>query len=588
MNKLIKEKRKVLVCDDDRTHLMILEQILKGDEYELQLAEDGRSALNIFNEFSPDIVLLDVNMPLINGYQVCEQIRASDKGKSIPVLMITGSEDLNAIEDAFLSGATDFIPKPIKWPLIKHRIKYMLRSFDYQRDLIEREKELEILAYFDTLTKLPNRQNFTEQLTRAIALAKRQNHSLGVMLIDLDSFKRINENLGHSYGDKVLQEVANRLNSQLRKSDVVTRDQAIKEESELARLGGDEFTVLLSNCSDSHETMQVAQRIITEISAPIVIEQYNIVVTASIGISLYPQDGDNPEDLLKFADIAMNKAKENGKSCFRLHSKELNERSLNRLKLEEYMREALAQDMFELYYQPQINPSNNQTVGAEALLRLHHESLGMISPADFIPIAEDTGLIVEIGYWVIKQACQRLVDWQGSAMDGMSVSVNVSAKQIHHPNFAQHLEDILKDYDFNKALLKIEITESVIMKNPKENIIKLETIKKLGVSLSLDDFGTGYSSLSYLTRFPFDAIKIDRSFVLGLSSSSTNDYGAIVKTIALMAEAMNLSVVVEGVETQEQLTQVSQLCGSESTLIQGFYFSKPLPINVLCEYVQGH
>jgi EAL domain-containing protein (putative c-di-GMP-specific phosphodiesterase class I) len=308
-------------------------------------------------------------------------------------------------------------------------------------------------------------------------------------------------------------------------------------------------------------------------------------VTASIGISIYPNDGNDANDLIKFSDIAMYEAKENGKSCYMLYSKELQQRSLNRLKLEEYMRDALRTGMFELYYQPQINSLNNSVGGAEALLRLHHKTIGIISPAEFIPVAEETGLIIDIGYWVIQQACEQLVKWQGTIKNKIEISVNVSIKQINQPFFLENVERILTKTGADPSLLEIELTESIMMKNPEDIIEKLKAIKRLGMKLSIDDFGTGYSSLSYLRRFPMDTLKIDRSFVMILSSQNDCGDGAIVKAIALMAKALNLSIVVEGVETQDQLDCVNSLCGHDRTLIQGYFYSKPLSIELFEEFV---
>ena len=572
-----KAKEKILICDDDRTHLLILNETLIARGYEVEQAINGELALEAYHRFLPDIVLLDVSMPKMDGFAVCTAIRESKTGREIPILMITGSDDHASIEKAFEVGATDFLPKPIKWALIQHRIRYMLRSAQYQNNLKVREHELRNLAYFDTLTQLPNRQYFTKQLAKSIALSSRQKTTMAIMFIDLDSFKRINDTLGHTYGDVVLKEVAARLTTQLRQSDTIGYSNR-ENESQVARLAGDEFTLMLSDCGSSDQVMQIAKRILKAISKPIIIDQYSLVVTASIGISICPVDGDNADDLLKYADAAMYEAKENGKNCYRLHSKELNERSINRLKLEEYMREALVTQQFELFYQAQINPSNQQVEGVEALLRLRHATLGIISPQEFIPVAEDTGLIVEIGYWVITQACKQLVSWENSAACNIKISVNVSVKQINQLDFVKNLGNIIKYTGANPNLLEIELTESIVMSNPEENINKLLAIKKLGLGLSIDDFGTGYSSLSYLKRFPLNTLKIDRSFVVGLSTSLDNEEAAIVKAISAMANALNLDIVVEGVETEDQLKVVTSLCEGKNTLIQGFYYTKPLPI----------
>jgi diguanylate cyclase (GGDEF)-like protein len=577
--------KKVLICDDDRTHLLILNETLSALGYQIEQALNGEAALALFSSFRPDIILLDVDMPKLDGYSVCKQLRATSEAEDIPILMITGSDRHDSIEKAFEAGATDFLPKPIKWPLIRHRIKYMLRSAETQKGLKEREKELNYLAYFDGLTDLPNRQYFTRLLSTFIALSQRQQKSLAIMLLDLDNFKRINDTLGHRYGDIVLKEIAKRLAEQLRTSDVVAVDRKKEHKHKIARLGGDEFTILLSDCGTNDSIEKVAKRVINEISRPIIVEQYKLVVTASVGVAIYPIDGVRAEDLLKYADAAMYEAKDSGKNCYKFHSKELNERSLNRLKLEEHMREALVSNKFELFYQPQVNPSQDSILGAEALLRLHHETLGIISPLEFIPVAEDTGLIVELGYWVITQACEQLVKWQGTAANGIRISVNVSIKQINQPMFTQRLQEILQQTGVDPALLELELTESIIMNNPDENIVKLKEIKRLGVKLSIDDFGTGYSSLSYLQQFPLDTLKIDRSFISHLSDTSQSEDTAIVVAISAMAKALKLNVVVEGIETEEQLECVTRACIDDDMLVQGFFYSKAIPSKDFFEYV---
>lgn len=585
MDEQLVSKKKVLICDDDRTHLLLMSGTLESQGYETFQAGDGEQALQLYAKHLPDMVLLDVNMPKKDGFEVCRAIRATESGKTIPILMITGSDDHGSIDKAFSAGATDFLPKPIKWPMIRHRIKYMLRAYDTQKDLAESEKKLRYLAYYDPLTNLPNRQFFKEQLKTSIALSRRKSNLLAVLFIDLDGFKRINDTLGHSYGDLVLIEVSKRLNKHLRESDVITRGSEDKSELQVARLGGDEFTVLLNDCGNDTKIAQIAKRLIQELSRPIKIEQYSLVVTASIGISICPDDAEDAELLLKYADSAMYEAKASGKNCFKLHSKDLNERSINRLKLEEYMREALETNMFELYYQPQIDPNTNTIQNAEALIRLHHPTLGVISPVEFIPIAEDTGLIIEIGNWVIKTACLQAIAWQQALPYPIHISINVSGKQLNQPNFVLELNSIIKETGVSPELLEIELTESMIMNNAEENIEKIAAIKALGIKLSIDDFGTGYSSLSYLRRFPIDTLKIDRSFVNELSTNDEDK--AIVKTIAALAKALKLEIVAEGVETAEQLACVNDICEKKNVLIQGFFYSKPMPSKDFLNFING-
>ncbi|GAA0855046.1 two-component system response regulator [Aliiglaciecola litoralis] len=576
-----KKKVKVLVCDDDLTYLMIMRDTLEVEGFEVFEASDGEIALSEFFKVSPDIVLLDVKMPLLSGFDVCQKIRSSEQGADTPVLMVTGADDYKSVESAFAAGATDFLPKPIKWPMVTHRINYMLRSRQAVVNLQKSEERLRYLAYYDPLTGLPNRQHFKEQLEVIVNLAKRGNYHVAVFFIDLDRFKRINDTLGHSYGDKLLQLVAKKLQVNLRQSDMVLRTSDDANTSELARLGGDEFTIVLSNVGSTDGVSVVAQRLINELSEPIKLEQYEVVVTPSIGISIYPHDGDNVETLIKNADAAMYFAKESGRGCFKFYSESLNSKAIDRLKIEESMREALKNDDFELYYQPQVKLSDGSISHVEALIRWRHPERGLISPGEFIPIAEDSGLIVEIGRWVLNTACVQAKHWQNTLPNPIRVAVNISARQFKSASFSDEVAEVLLRTDLPAELLELELTESAVMNNVKENIIRLHSLKSMGVSLSVDDFGTGYSSLSYLKRFPIDTLKIDRSFIIDISNDENDE--AIVAAILALANSLKLNIVAEGVETLRQLETLKKL-GAQSILIQGYYFHRPMPAND-CEQV---
>ncbi|WJG07933.1 EAL domain-containing protein [Aliiglaciecola sp. LCG003] len=576
---------KVLVCDDDPTYRMIMRDTLESEGFVVFDAADGEAALTQFFAVKPDIVLLDVQMPILGGFEVCQQIRATDHGKDIPVLMVTGADDYVSIDTAYSVGATDFLPKPIKWPMIPHRIKYMLRSREAMVSLKESEERLRYLAYYDSLTGLPNRQYFKEQLEAFINLAKRGQYHVAILFIDLDRFKRINDTLGHSYGDKLLQEVAKKLQSNLRQSDFITRQPELSDVPELARLGGDEFTIFLSNVVSVDAVTQVAQRLLNQLSEPIKLEKYEVVVTPSIGISFYPHDGDTVDSLLKNADAAMYFAKESGRGCFKFYSESLNSRAVNRLKLEESLRDALKNDDFELYFQPQVRLSDHKICHVEALLRWQHPELGFISPAEFIPIAEDSGFIVDIGHWVLTTACLQAKAWLDTLDEPIGVAVNISGRQFKSPSFIDDVASVLKETQLPAHLLELELTESVVMSNVQENIVRLHGLKRMGVSLSVDDFGTGYSSLSYLKRFPIDTLKIDRSFIIDIANDE-NDL-AIVAAVLALANSLKLNVVAEGVETQSQLQMLEDLQPNKEMLIQGYYFHRPMPA-VDCNKLFAH
>ncbi|GAA0291543.1 hypothetical protein GCM10009128_07460 [Psychrosphaera haliotis] len=434
------------------------------------------------------------------------------------------------------------------------------------------ERKLHKLAYFDSLTGLPNRQSFYESMERFLSLAKRGNYKAGVMFIDLDRFKRINDTLGHNFGDKVLMQVAERLRQSVRNSDFVGRNYEVKSfKNEIARLGGDEFTVFLSHLDNADETANVTQRIIDSISEPITVDGYEVSVTPSIGIAMYPENGTSVQELMKHADVAMYQAKEGGRRTFKYYSNSLNDRALERLQLEEYMRAALQNDEFELYYQPQVDLKTNEITKAEALLRWTHPELGFVSPADFIPIAEESGIIIELGDWILQEACFQAREWHEAGLD-IRVSVNVSSVQFKQTNLVDNVKNALELSELPKHLLELELTESAVMSDVEDNIGRLQMFKDMGIRIAVDDFGTGYSSLSYLKKFPIDTLKIDRSFIMDIDTNE-ND-AAIVKAIMLLADTMQLNVVAEGVETLEQLRIIDNY-GAQ--YIQGYFFSRPLP-----------
>ncbi|WNC70656.1 EAL domain-containing protein [Thalassotalea psychrophila] len=564
-------KAKVLICDDDPTYLILMRDTLEAQGFEVIEAADGDTALIKFFTMQPDAILLDVEMPGLSGYEVCQQIRAHKSGKDVPILMVTGADDYKSILKSYEIGATDFLPKPIRWPMIAHRVRYMLRSRDALRELKNSQEKLKYLAYYDSLTGLANRENFNHHLEKFLLLAERSNHHVGVLFIDLDRFKRINDTLGHGFGDRVLQKVAKVLENNLRDSDLLARGADEGLTSEVARLGGDEFTIFLSQVDHIDDIAQVAQRIIQSLSQPIKIDQFEVTVTPSIGISVYPDDGLNVTNLMKNADIAMYHAKEQGRCCFKFYSDSLNCRAIERLELEQELRKALENDEFELYYQPQIDVEKDQIVSVEALIRWHNPKHGLVSPAEFIPIAEETGLIIEIGEWVLKTACQQAKIWLDEGDNECRVSVNLSSVQFKRGSLVGYIKTVLEDTQLPANLLELELTESAIMTDVEENIVRLQQIKALGVGIAIDDFGTGYSSLSYLKKFPISTLKIDRSFITDIDTCS--DAAAIVKAIIVLAETLNLAVIAEGVETKGQLKTLQSF---NCSMIQGYLFSPPI------------
>ena len=421
------------------------------------------------------------------------------------------------------------------------------------------EEALHQLAYFDSLTQLPNRQLFNDRLHQAIGDAKRRNKLVAVMLLDLDRFKVVNDTMGHEAGDVLLQEIASRLKLSIRSNDTVSR------------LGGDEFSLIFSDVGESRHVAQLAQKLLAQFSTPIMINGREVFSGASIGIALYPSDTDEPDELLKYADSAMYYAKELGRNNYQFYSAEMTSNADERLHLEVSLRRAIEQSEFVLHYQPLVDARSNHATGLEALIRWNDPSGKMIPPDQFIPLAEDTGLIVPIGKWVLETACAQLKIWHDAGHPELKMSVNVATRQFRDAMFTETVRHAILSAGIPAESLELEITESILLENSEDTLNTLNTLKSLGVSLAIDDFGTGYSSLSYLKRFPIDRVKIDRSFVRDLATD-TDDL-AIVRAIIALAQAMRLSVIAEGVETEAQLTLLqNEKCHD----YQGYFYARPM------------
>ena len=422
------------------------------------------------------------------------------------------------------------------------------------------EERIRRLAHFDELTGLPNRTMFMHTLARALSLAQRRGKHFALYFIDLDRFKNINDSLGHEAGDRLLQDVARRLRQHLRDSDTV------------ARLGGDEFVVLVEDCADARELNAIAQNILNAVGRPYLLAGREYHVTGSIGISTFPDDGQDPATLLKNADIAMYLAKDSGKNNFQFYSAQQNAHSFERLALESSLRHALGREEFVLHYQPKVDIASGAIVGVEALLRWRHPDLAMVGPNQFVPLAEETGLIVPIGRWVLRTACQQAAMWQRDGMPRLSVAVNLSARQFSDDALIDDIRAALEEAALPADCLELEVTESMVMQNPDRAVTTLARLRAMGIAVSIDDFGTGYSSLGYLKRFPIDHVKIDRSFIKDLPHDP--DDAAITRAVIAMARSLRMRVIAEGVETREQLAFLRE---HECDECQGYYLSRPLP-----------
>ncbi|MES2049528.1 MAG: EAL domain-containing protein [Pseudomonadota bacterium] len=431
------------------------------------------------------------------------------------------------------------------------------------------QKELEYQATHDSLTGLANRNLLNDRINHAIAWAKRNELSVGVMLLDLDHFKLINDGSGHGAGDIVLKEVAHRLNRCVRETDTV------------ARLGGDEFVLILTDLPEIDDVDVIAEKVLTTLSRPIEVEGHDMFVTASIGISLYPRDGDNGETLLRYADIAMYRVKEHGRNSVRQFVPEMGVTAISRLNMEGALRRGLERNEFTLHYQPKIDLRTSEIIGAEALVRWRHPQIGLVHPIEFIPLAEETGLILPLGEWVFAEACRQQIAWQAEGLPPLKIAINMSARQFRQEDLSERIATIFTNTGAQPDDFILELTESMVMQDVGSTLISLRELKNLGLSISLDDFGTGYSSLSYLRRFPIDELKIDKSFINDIHENP--DDAAIASAIIAMAISLGLRVVAEGVEKKEQ---IEMLVAMGCTQVQGYYYGRPMDADSFKERFQ--
>ncbi len=571
----------VIIIDDDPLIRLVVSKTLQAAGLLTFEAVSGEEGLALFKEKKADAILLDVMMPSgMDGYAVCTELRNLPEGRHVPILMMTGLEDLESINRAYEVGATDFITKPINIPLLSHRVRYMLKGSYTTQQLLHSEQRLHHMAYFDDLTELPNRHFFQENLQQMIALAQRKKLKLGVLFLDLDGFKRINDTLGHHLGDLVLQATSERLRKSIRLSDAFAQTGMSQNSISLARLGGDEFTALLSLIERNEDAAIVAERIRINLAQPLTFGEHELTTTTSIGIAIYPDDGETADDLLKNADLAMYYAKRSGGNMYCYFSSYMMEIAMRKLTMENYLRKAVERNELNLYYQPQLDMDQGSFNGLEVLLRWDNKELGSISPTEFIPLAEETGLILHIGEWVLRQACSQAHIWCNQGISLSRIAVNVSAVQLLHRGFPALVGTILKETGLDPSLLELELTESALINDVDLVIEILDQLKQVGVQLAIDDFGTGYSSLSRLMNFPIDRLKIDQAFVRNLEQNSDN--GAIAAAIIAMAGSMDMKVTAEGVETDVQFDFLKNKCCNE---VQGYFLSKPLPVDEVEEFL---
>jgi diguanylate cyclase (GGDEF)-like protein/PAS domain S-box-containing protein len=678
----------ILIVDDDLTTITLMRAALQKAGFAVSTAVDGADGLRQFRDKPSDMVMLDVDMPGLSGYDVCAALRL-EAGALLPIVMVTGSDDFRSVDAAYDAGATDFIAKPINWTLLGHRVRYLLRGYQAVLDLRTAEarntalltalpdllfeldiegryvqyhaphsellpmpaenfigktveevlspeaarvcrsalqeayetglsmgKQLELrrpggtvwvelsvsrpadpghtphfivlardvterraaadqirrLAYYDQLTGLPNREHFRSRVASALEDARTHKRQSALLCIDLDKFKRINDTLGHSVGDDLLRMTALRLREAVRSGDHIGRAiPAGSGDGDLSRAGGDEFMFLMPLIDAADEAGIVATRILSAIIQPILLARHEVIVTPSIGIAIYPADGENFETLFKSADLAMYFAKRQGPGTFTFFKPSMNSNALKRLTMEGKLSGAIAGNEFSLRFQPQFDLSTGLIVGMEALLRWANVELGQVPPLDFIPVAEETGLILPIGEWVLRAACTQAKAWLDEGFSALRIAVNVSGLQLAQQGFPGLVAAVLRDTGLPAVALELEITESVIMTNEDWTRQVLGELKAIGVQISIDDFGTGYSSLGRLRDFPIDRLKIDGSFIRRVQNSGEDR--VIAATIIAMAKTLKLEVVAEGVEDLAQLLFLQE---ERCTLAQGFFLSQPL------------
>ena len=541
---------RILVVDDDRTMRMALVDAFLKENYEVEEASNGMHALNICKRRMPDLVLMDAVMPELDGFDACQMIRDTAQGADIPVLMVTALEDEDSIVRAFSSGATDYIAKPINFSVMKQRVARLIKAN-------KAEKDVKKLAYHDPLTGLPNRAQLKQQIRIIVNRAAIEKQRFAILFLDLDRFKMINDTMGHDAGDLLLKAVADRIRHCVRESDFI------------ARLGGDEFTIVLENIESPEGAANVAEKICRSVGQPFVFMQQKMFVTTSIGISIFPDDGEDVSALIKHADSAMFRAKEK-RNNFCFYEQGMEAEIAKRLKLEQELRKAIDEDELVLHYQPQVNLKTGELIGAEALVRWQHPAKGLVSPDVFISLAEESGLINQLSDWVLENAAVQLKSWIHMGHQ-LTLAVNLSVKDLMAEELHTKLHDLMQRNSLPKNVLELEITEGTLMDHPELMITEINKIKRMGITIAVDDFGSGYSSLNYLKRLPVDVLKIDRSFVSDIESDPSDS--AIVAGIIGLARSLKMKTVAEGVETEHQ-RQILQELGCDS--YQGYLFSKPL------------
>lgn len=577
---------RILVVDDQPENIHELLEALK-DSYRIQVATNGSKALEIVEGTNPpDLILLDVIMPDMDGYEVCRRIQAQSQGNRIPIIFVTVIDDVKNKVKGFELGAADYITKPFDIDEVRARVRTHLELARLRRFLEElvsqrtamlqvSEEKYRFLAHRDTLTGLPNRMLFLEQLAQAMENAHQQGEEIALLSLDIDGFQTVNESFGRAVGDQLLIEVAHRLTKNLPNT------------LSIARVGADEFGIIIERKSDAPWVDLLVQQLLNQLSEPVVLKDTTLYVSASAGIAIYPNDGQDVESLHSHADSALHQAKASGRGAMHFFSRDLSRRARQRLTLESELRHALEHGELRAYYQPQVCLATGRVESVEALVRWQHPSRGLITPMHFIPFAEESGLIVPLGEWMLAQVCEQIRQWALLGCCPAQTAVNVSAVQLSRSDLVSSIKRLLAETGIVANQLEIEITESVMMDDREKSMQTLLDLKQLGIKLSIDDFGTGYSSMAYLQQLAANRLKIDISFIRNLTNN-TSDL-AIVKAIIALGHGLGLELIAEGVESIEQAHLLKTL---NCDLIQGYLISQPISereiTTLLCANSQYH
>lgn len=578
MDNTAKMPANVLVVDDDPGARLLMGTALEMAGFTVSTAADGAGALAAFGVRASDCIVLDVVMPGMNGFDVCRALRAIPECQHVPILMQTSLDDMESVNRAYEAGATDFSLKGINPLLLAQRVKFLVRAKQTQDQLRESEARVRYLAYYDPLTSLPNRPRLLQILEQQVAWAAPRQKGIAMLMLDVDNFSRINDTQGQIVGDALLKEIANRLQLCVRDTEATVNPVGAGEAQDVtdwvSRTGGDEFALALPGIASAEAAQVVARRVQLALERPFAIARQEIPLSASIGISMFPGDADRAEVLVKNAEAAMHHAKKAGHNGIEFFKKSISARAAKHLSLEADLRKALDRQEFTLHYQPRLALTDLRVEAVEALLRWSHPQRGSVPPDEFIPLAEQSGMIVEIGDWVLREACSQARRWRDSGAPNWQVAINVSGIQFRDGSLVRRVSNAIDLAGIDPRLIELEFTEGALIEYSSAVNKAVKSLKGLGVATALDDFGTGYSSMSYLRHFPIDTLKIDRIFVRDIASKSAGN-APLVDAIIAMAKSLGVSTVAEGVETEAQW---HYLRDRNANQVQGFLFCRPLPL----------